>query len=103
MIFSQILKVNKSLDVYFQQAYATNNVRRSSSDRRIWYWRTLDLHKGIKNTEHGKYVFKQRYFIFTFKISLEDNWLKKITMYVRFNDSELKIYDNNVFVWGEKK
>lgn len=28
--------------------------------------RTLDLHKGIKNTEHGKYVFKQRYFIFYF-------------------------------------
>ena len=41
--------------------------------------RPLDLHKGIKNTEHG---IQRYFFFFTFKISLEDNWLKKITMYV---------------------
>ena len=45
--------------------------------------RNLDLHKWIKSTEDGKYMVKQRYiFFFTFKISLEDNWLFKENKHV---------------------
>lgn len=49
---------------YFQQAYATSNVEKVLQIEE-YDWKNFGLTKD-KERRHGKYVFKQRYFIFHF-------------------------------------